>query len=287
MTLVRFLPLLSSIVILASGVGLAFGQEQKNQDKFGIAKLYPTADDGREWFSKWDNKIPRVFGNDIDPYDKEFVTKYGEGKYSIDGDGIMSVDGQFPRMYVYDPNQTKTWHNNEITFYGKRISEFEEDDWAGLQAYGRTAHIDEADICTFRGYGGQMLNNGEMKFEKEVYHHSDNGYVQSATVRPWPGEGEMPKGIWIGYKFVIYNLDENRVKLELYRDLTDGKNGGTWELMTEYVDEGGWGENASACNEGVEPAEVLTEPGLVVYIRNDGITEVDYKKFSVREISPL
>ena len=57
--------------------------------------------------------------------------------------------------------------------------------------------------------------------------------------------------------------------------------------MTEYVDEGGWGANALACNEDVEPDEVLTEPGLSVYIRNDGLIEADYKKFSVREISPL
>jgi hypothetical protein len=43
------------------------------------------------------------------------------------------------------------------------------------------------------------------------------------------------------------------VQLELYRDLTDGSNGGEWEKV-------------------------------FVFIRNDFIDQAQYKKFSIREI---
>ena len=255
----------------------------QDKDKFGIAEIYPTVRDGREWFSYWGNGTDRAFGNEVDPYDPQFVTTYGDGSYEVDGNGTLSVSGEFPRMYIFDPNRAQTWHNVEITFYAKRISEFETIDWAGIQAYGRTAHVDDYDPCSYRGYGGQMLYNGEMKFEKEVNHHEDDGYVDNAIVNPWE---EFPKNKWIGYKFVIYNQDDDdEVKLELYRDMTDGLNGGKWEKMTEYIDDGKWGEDSPPCSDEIDSDEILTEPGLSVYIRNDGITEADYKKFSVREIS--
>ena len=268
------------------GTGYGYiSQQLLSKDKFNITEIYPTVRDGREWFSKWDNNS-RAFGNEIDPYDLEFSTEYGDGYYTIDADkGVMTVTGPTPRMYVFDNDRFNTWHNVEITFYGKRVSETEQVDWAGLQAYGRTAHVDDYDPCSFRGYGGQMLYNGFMLFEKEVQHHEEAGYVQRADIRPWPNEGDMPKDEWIGYKFVIYNQNEDEVKLELYRDMTDGLNGGRWEKMTEFVDDGNWGEDAPSCSEDIEPEEVLLEPALSVYIRNDGIEEADYKKFSVREIS--
>ena len=268
-----------AFMILMGFTIFVFGEE----DEFGITELYPTVRDGREWFSYWGNNTNRTFGSEVDPYDPQFDTTYGDGSYTVDGNGTLIVSGEYPRMYVYDPNRLQTWHNVEITFYAKRISEFEQIDWAGIQAYGRTAHVDDYDPCTYRGYGGQMLYTGEMKFEKEVNHHVDDGYVDNAIYKPWD---EFPKDVWVGYKFVIYNEEnDGQVKLELYRDMTDGLNGGQWELMTEYTDDGHWGDDAPPCSEDTEPDEVLAEPALSVYIRNDGITEAQYKKFSVREIS--
>ena len=38
-----------------------------NTDKFGIEEIYPTVAGGKEWFSKWDNRISRTFGYSTDP----------------------------------------------------------------------------------------------------------------------------------------------------------------------------------------------------------------------------
>lgn len=257
-------------------------------DKFRITELQPTIPGGREWFSKWDNGIPRTLGNQIDPYDKQFDTSDGDGKYVIDGKGTAIVSGSYPRMYVVDPQRLQKWGNVEITFYGKRISETQSISWAGLQAYARTDHTNDTDICADRGYGAQMLYPGEMLFEKEVNHHTNNGYPKTTAITPWPNGGPMPKNVWIGFKYIVRNVDNGaHVKLELYRDLTDGANGGTWTKMIDYTDTGGWGDTSSPCAPGVDPSAILTQPNVSVYIRNDGIGEVDYKEFSVREIAAL
>jgi hypothetical protein len=77
------------------------------------------------------------------------------------------------------------------------------------------------------------------------------------------------------------------VKLELWRDMTGGKGGGKWELLTEYTDQGGWGKGAPPCGSGVDPAAILTGSHPVVYVRTDKVEDMRYKKFSIREIAPL
>jgi hypothetical protein len=56
--------------------------------------------------------------------------------------------------------------------------------------------------------------------------------------------------------------------------------------MTEYLDAGGWGAGHTPCESGKDPAEILTGPHPVVYVRTDDVTEMRYKKFSIREIDP-
>ena len=263
-------------------------QSSATVDKFGIAKLQPTISGGREWVAKWDNGLARTLGNQKDPYDQQFDTTDGEGKYVIDGKGTAVVSGNYPRMYVVDPQRIQKWGNVEITFYGKRVSETQSISWAGLQAYARTDHTHDTDICADRGYGAQMLYPGEMLFEKEVNHHTNNGYPQTTAITPWPNGGPMPKNVWIGFKYIVRNIDNGaHVKLELYRDMSDGANGGTWTKMIEYTDTGGWGANSTPCAPGVDSSAILTQPNVSVYIRNDGIGEVDYKDFSVREVAAL
>jgi hypothetical protein len=96
-------------------------------------------------------------------------------------------------------------------------------------------------------------------------------------------------------------MDNNsKVKLELYRDMTNGTNGGSWQKVTEFVDNGSnFGVDHGSCNPAgaVNPALPLIhsmidnsseskKPMLSVYVRHeDG--NMQYSRFSVREISPL
>ena len=103
----------------------------------------------------------------------------------------------------------------------------------------------------------------------------------------WPPDGELPFDTWIGWKFVIYNLPSgDAVRLEAYRDLTEGEDGGDWVLMNQTVDDGGWSVETECSEHDPSSGEsdlVIVEGGTA-FIRNTDVTEARYKWFSVREI---
>ena len=272
---------LLSLSVLMPSVGPA----KAETDPFGITQLYQTVSNGRTWNSSdWNNNIARTLpSGSRDPYDPtgDFIAR-GDGSITIDGKGTAIVVGSAPRLYLYDAAKKKTWNNVEVTFYAQRINESQTLSYQGFEAVAKTDHTDDADLCGTRGYGGRMLYDGRIDFEKEIDHHASDGYVQFGTVNPW---SSLPKNQWIGYKLVAYDIDSNSVKLELYRDLTGGLNGGTWQLMTSAVDSGQYGSGHTACTSGVNPAQVLTGPNVAIYIRNDGLGQAQYKWFSVREIA--
>jgi hypothetical protein len=115
-----------------------------------------------------------------------------------------------------------------------------------------------------------------------------------ATARPWK---ELPRGVNIGVKYVLRNLPQDRVKLELYRDLTGGKEGGTWEKMTEFIDTGhnfGIGKTPPAPQARPEtqlihrlvlPDSENKKPMMSVYLRHEYGT-MTYERLSIREIDP-
>ena len=85
-------------------------------------------------------------------------------------------------------------------------------------------------------------------------------------------------------KYCIYNIDNNtHVKLEMYLDLTsDGANGGIWEKVLEYVDDGNWETAVPGCS--IPENFIITTGGGIVFIRNTDAEETRYKMFTVREI---
>jgi hypothetical protein len=188
-------------------------------------------------------------------------------------------------MYVWDRTRQKKWQNVEITVYGMRVSESSSVSYAGLMAYARTDHTDDTNLLGTRGYGGRMTYDGRADFEKETAH--GKGYVQVASIRQFPNG--MPKNVWIGYKFVVRNMNSVKyVKLEIYRDMTDGLGGGFWEKVTEFTDTGSnFGVGSAAAGPGIDPAQALTDPNVVVYFRTDAVNDMRYKRATIREIHTL
>ncbi len=224
--------------------------------------------------------------------------------FNATGDGILKITGSVPRMHILytdtNGNHYGYWHNVEITIYGKRISD-SGTAWGGIIATARTNHMIDSDYCDTRGYYGQFRYDGYINFEKETAHEGGptggEGYPEVNWVKYW--SGGMPYNQWIGYKYVVYDLPNGNVKLELYLDETDGLNGGNWKKVNEFTDDGtNFGVGAAPCALGIDPAMKLTtsdnrlgsesgQPNLDVYFRSDGVGTdgLLYKKVSIREIN--
>jgi hypothetical protein len=199
-------------------------------------------------------------------------------------------------MHVHDPNKIEQWHYGvECTVYAMRLSDGGTN-YAGIEIIARTNHEEDTNYCDCRGLGGRMRYDGHIDFEKETSHpHSD-----AVSNKVYWASGNMPSNVWIGCKFVVYDLANGNTKLELWIDESDGTNGGEWRKINELVDDGTFfGLGQPACTNTVVPTMRLTEaetrtgsetgkPNLCIRFRTDGIytNGMFYKKASVREITP-
>ena len=146
----------------------------------------------------------------------------------------------------------------------------------------RSEHQD-ADRCKGTGYYGRLMYTGAANFKKELGHLCYTPARPGTAPAPGWGGG-IPAGVWVGMKFVVRNTAAG-VRLELYRDLTGGAAGGTWEKLAETVDAGDWATPADnrACD-CHPPATVLTAAATSVFLRNTTAV-ADYRWFSVREVA--
>jgi hypothetical protein len=258
-----------------------------------IKMIFPTAPNGRIWYSNWTKGYQvSLRSGERNPYDNNFIAR-GNGTISI-ARGIAHLQGDSPRMYVYDEKKEKKWGNVEVTVYAKRISELGIKSSQGFVIGARSEHQDANDTtpCLGRTYYGRLLYDGRAVFQKEVIHegaYSINKPEKNNKAHWNTPDGSLPKNIWIGLKFIVRtNEDQKSVTLQLYRDLTDGKNGGTWEKIAEFIDTGDWSQTDSGADVfakcGYSAGKVLLDPGHSVFIRNDLVQDAQYKNFSIREI---
>jgi hypothetical protein len=246
------------------------------QDRFGVEILYQTSTAGREWYANWDNGHARTIASvRSDPDDLMFEAR-GQGSVSIDGQGMASMSGSQPRMYV---NQlAQKWQPNlEITVYMKRMTDASTA-WGGsVLSWGN--HRDESSNgnCGVDTYYSRVRHDGNLDIEKEVDHPASN--VFSGAVKKWSA---LPHDEWIGHKFILKKMSNGDMKLEKWLDENANQN---WVKVQEVTDSGMTGVRASGCTDDL--SRVLNAPQESVFIRNTDITLAQYKWFSIREIAAV
>jgi hypothetical protein len=271
-------------VISAVAIVLLSYYLSATQTVSGAKEIYPTKQEGREWYFDINNPFQDGI---FDPGTK--ITKLQDGSWLVgeDGDNDYQV-----RMNVNTPPGQNEWRDVEITGYVKVIDtahdeddDSDEDDSspdAEITWYARGGRHSDSVPCEGTSLKGILYINGLAAWQKEIWH--TGGYT---TTRAMIDATDSILDKWIGWKVVIYNIHNNTaVKMESYIDENANNN---WRKVTELVDSGMWYADypdsefySVDCN---KPKDyVITNSGPIVTFRSDNIVW-QFKELSVREIN--
>ena len=245
-------------------------------DKFGIREIYPTKENGREWYVNMEN-----------PKDDQNFSITFNPNLSRQVDGSWRISVPVVRMNVKTLEGESNWKNVEMTGYVKIVSVIEnssnkviEND---LTWYARGGKHNPEFPCEATAYMGGLYDNGKVGWKKELWFVG--GYTDEKQ------SNKVTNSLvdrWIGWKVVIYNVNNNsEVKLESYLDNT---NSNYWVKVTNVVDDGGWYAKmpdsnffAPGCYK--DKDSIITNSGSTATFRSDNLIW-DFKNLSIREIDP-
>lgn len=254
----------------------AFAQNSLESDNFGTREIYPTKENGREWYMDMENpKEDEHFSITFNPN----ITKQEDGSWRIATPVV--------RMNVKTLEGETNWKNVEMTGYAKvagvianSSNKVLEND---LTWYARGGKHNQEIPCEATAYMGGLYDTGKVGWKKELWFVG--GYTderQSAKVT------NSLIDRWVGWKVVIYNINGNsEVKLESYIDNT---NTNYWIKVTDLVDDGGWYAKMpdshffdADCSK--DKDFIITNSGSIATFRSDNLIW-DFKNLSIREIDP-
>jgi len=141
-----------------------------------------------------------------------------------------------------------------------------------IARHGPSYHDDGG--CLAYGYYGMTAVDGHVFFKKKLWHYDDGYTRRLAQIDAL----DSILNDWIGMKFVVYDLENGDVKLELWIDEGDMTN--NWRKVTELVDDGGLSVEGEDC--GTPPNHIVREGTRSSFRVDDSL--FDFKKLSVREI---
>jgi Bacterial Ig-like domain len=238
-------------------------------DPFGIDELYATASSGPTWYIS-EEEDPTSDGH-------FYLSMYSGTTFGYRGSGVWNVDATSGtqehgiRMHVDSPSGS--WTNTEMTGYFKANSG--SDQFTMIARHGPSYHDDNG--CQAYGYYGMTAIDGNVFFKKKLYHFNDGYTKRLAQVEALDNLSDE----WVGMKFVVYDLPNGDVKLELWID--EGDMTDNWNKVTELVDSGNHAvEGGDDCG---RDATDTIDSGTRVTYRVDNM-EFDFKKLSAREIQP-
>ena len=260
------------------------GDGDGQTDPFGIKKIYPTKAGGEEWFMDMtDGQDPRSNPPSLRKNsDGSFKVTSSQVRYGTftssgyDDDKIETLDHSriAQKGYMQSPND---WRDVELTGYVKVNDGDSDENFAWYARGGRHTGDGWPEGCEGAAYKADLGYDGRVRFAKEQWHVS---YVFTDHKRAMSSIEDK----WVGFKGIMYNIQENgktAVKMEIW---LDKNNDGNWVKADENIDRGGWGNQGRECRGA--PDQILTWGGPIATFRWDGADDVDIKNFSVREIQP-
>ena len=278
-------PLILISIVDLTAAQTATSGTNNSVDIFGIKKIYPTKQGGREWFI--DMNSPKGDGL-FSVTSNHNITKQIDGSWrTADNDTRMTVD---------TPHGAEPWQNVEITGYIKVISvipsnntdvngNVEDNNNTDLDWYARGGRHSDSVPCEGTALHGGLELDGSVRWKKEIWH--TGGYTDDQANPKVITDSIL--GRWIGWKAIIYNIHNgSAVKMESYIDNTDTNY---WIQVANLTDGGGWYATSTdkefySADCGKQKDYVLANPGRYVTFRSDNIVW-NFKNLSVREIQPL
>jgi hypothetical protein len=284
-------------------------------DDFHIRKIYHTKNGGEEWFMDHENEDvleddERVKNwRDDDGNNKVGLRSLGNNKWEAKGTSDkkqLRLEVWSPKEGNEDEQQRSRWLNVEITAYC-RVDDTSGNPPYAWQLYCRGGSHRNNHRCEGSALKARWRRrNNKVHVIKEICH---GAYTEPEAEERDRRVEKFGDGKWYGAKLIVYNVEENgstHTKQEVWVDETtdsgDAKN--TWEMVTEYVDNGGWEVEETEHEEDDdfkrhcrdnnncdrERDEILTKPGgrnnrNCVALRTDKVT-IHFKHLSCREIDP-
>ena len=262
----------------ASSNSAALSSGSAENDVFGIKKIYPTKNGGREWFINMDD--PRGDGIFFITSDLN-ITRQADGSWRINNTNVRLNVDTLPNM--------EPWRDVEITGYAKIVGKAPIDgnsrvvtDDFDLNWLARGGRHSSDFPCEGSALTAILDINGSVGWKKEIWF--PGGYADERDRNKVVSNSLLNR--WIGFKAIMYNINNNTaVKMESY---IDNKDTNYWVQVTNLSDTGDWYAkspdnefNSAGC--GKPKNYIINNGGPIVTFRSDNIVW-DFKDLSVREI---
>jgi hypothetical protein len=138
---------------------------------------------------------------------------------------------------------------------------------------------DEPFFCGGSSYHNNLSNDGKVRMKKEQFHIDyewERYNSEMLTV------GDIYNKI-IGFKAIVYNVNDTAVKLETWVD-TQNQGRGPYKKVHEGIDLGNWGDNMKLCGAEKEGQAITWGSPIVILKAND--FKFDIYDLEIREIVP-
>ena len=134
-------------------------------------------------------------------------------------------------------------------------------------------------FCGGSSYHNNLSNDGNVRMKKEQFHID---YEWERYNPEFLTVGDIYNKI-IGFKAIVYNVNDTAVKLETWVD-TQNQGRGPYKKVHEGIDLGNWGDNMKLCGAEKEGQAITWGSPIVILKAND--FKFDIYDLEIREIVP-